>query len=250
VRFAVAGDTHAWAVWSYYALQPGGGGSGAIQSFDYLKAAVDRLATTPAYWDFLVLGTDTAMTQCSSCILKATPGGSVQPGNAPTIADAKLRYRWVLSKALFGRVGSDMPLVFGLGDHDGELGWNKTLNAVSHPARLAHLPDPGDWFSLRTGDALIVILNVHKAVTNVPTAPEDWTLGSDQFLWLARTLAESDAPIKIVLAEHILGGHSAPSTSGWKGRGGLRASACPAARSWESRPNCTGSSGCTMWMSS
>lgn len=223
VRFAVAGDTHAWAVWSYYTGTGSGGGGGFVQGFDYLESTVSRLEATPEYWDFLILGTDTAMTKCNACILKATPGGFVLPGTSPSIADAKLRYRWVLSQALFGRVGADLPLVVGLGDHDGELGWNSTVMDVSKPARLAHLPDPGDWFSLRTGDALIVVLNVHKAVTSTPTAPEDWTLGTDQFLWLARTLAVSDAPIKIVLAEHILGGHSAPGTTVWKGRGGLRA---------------------------
>ena len=67
---------------------------------------------------------------------------------------------------------------------------NPAATAISLPARLAHLPDPGYWFSLATGDALIVMLNVHAMTPAKPVAPEDWTLGPEQFLWLARTLAE------------------------------------------------------------
>ncbi|MFT7518148.1 MAG: hypothetical protein ACI9MC_000275 [Kiritimatiellia bacterium] len=223
VRFAVAADTHAWAVWSYYSAPPIGGGGGVPQGFDYLEATMSQLEAAPERHDFVVLGTDTAMTKCSACVQKGAPGGIVQAGNSTTVDDAKLRYRWVLSEKLMGRIGADAPLLVGLGDHDGEQGWNATITGVSRAARLAHLPDPGYWFSVRTGDALIVMLNVHVAVTAKPIAPEDWTLGADQFFWLARTLAESDAPIKIVMAEHILGGHKSPTAQVWKARGGLRA---------------------------
>lgn len=223
LRFAVMGDTHSWAVWSYYSAPPIGGGTGFPQGFDYLDAAVNRVQASPSTWDFLVLGTDTAMTKCSACVAKLTPGGVVTGGTSPTVSDAALRYRWVYSKALLGRVGADLPLLVGLGDHDGELGWDSNIKTISKTARLGHLPDPGDWYSVRSGDALIVMLNVHTATSIKPTAPEDWTLGPDQFLWLARTLEASDAPIKIVMAEHILGGHSKPGSKLWKGRGGLRA---------------------------
>jgi len=219
LRFAVAADTHAWAVYSKFAPVVGG----PTLAFHYLRSAVDRLELVADDLDFLVLGTDVAMIECGGCLPKQASVGFVSGGSANDLADAKLRYEWVFGEELLGAVGSDLPLILGLGDHDGELGWDPELYQIAADARRSYLPDPGEWFSWRSGDVLFVMLNVSAATGIPPAAPEDWTLGTDQLMWLARTLATSDAPLKIVMAEHLMGGHSGPDTPNWKARGGLRA---------------------------
>ena len=89
-----------------------------------------------------------------------------------------------------------------------------------------------DYYAFAWGPALFVVLNVQSYST--PSGPldsllddvtlvEDWTLGSDQFSWLERTLAASDHPFRIICIHHVVGGNAGNRFDTLYGRGGHRA---------------------------
>lgn len=78
-----------------------------------------------------------------------------------------------------------------------------------------------NYFAWSWGDALFVVLDVHRYTRmgqDPPTRVEDWTLGPDQFAWFESVLTSSPARWKFVMTHHLVGGYNYNST----GNGGLR----------------------------
>jgi len=174
------------------------------------------------------------------------------PASSFEVADA----RWRQWRDVFAPLLAEVPCFLTLGNHEGEAGYYRELElpgGVRHlqrwatAARKRHfldpLPttypeggedegwrDPGDptganasplqnYFAWTWGDALFVVLDVHRYTVGTPRAwdpkrpaeevtlgVDDWTLGEAQLAWLERTLRESDAKYKLVVAHHVLGG--------------------------------------------
>jgi hypothetical protein len=233
-HFAITGDSHAWSVYSQHTCV---GSAFPPTSFDILEATLNTLRDDPDI-DFVVMGTDNAMTKCPACKACTVDGLPTSAGDADDQLDADLRYRALFSPEIYGIFGADLPMLYLLGDHDGEQGWPEVaaIKSLSLPARLKHMPNAhdsyghalgaapqGNWYALETGDVLIVALDPSGRTPDQPAGPQDWTLGERQLDWLIRTLASSTATFKIVMAEHLLGGVSDPAVPFWKARGGLTA---------------------------
>lgn len=233
--FAVLADPHAWAMWTRKDC------SNNPTGYNVMRAAMDNIRNDPEI-DFVLIGTDSVMTLCGKgCKACRVDGERVAQGDSQTLQDALLRYRAVLSKDIYGRFASEQPMLYMLGDHDGEKGWTIEGGAgeytvaqqnLSYEARRHAIPnahdsyggDPaGAYYALRAGDLLLVVLAAQRYSSEVPMGPENWSLGEAQLIWLEETLANSDARFKIVTAEHLVGGASDPNGPTWKGRGGLTA---------------------------
>ena len=88
-----------------------------------------------------------------------------------------------------------------------------------------------NYFAWTWGDALFVVLDVHR-YTNVggtyPRTVDEWTLGSSQLQWMERVLTVSKARWKFVFAHHLVGGYGwdvfgrKRNTNYVYGRGGAR----------------------------
>jgi len=74
---------------------------------------------------------------------------------------------------------------------------------------------PENYYAWTWGDALFVILDPYRYDSRSDTSAKpggwDWTLGIPQYLWMKRTLENSQAKYKFVFAHHIRG----------EGRGGV-----------------------------
>jgi len=132
----------------------------------------------------------------------------------------------------FGITGPSVPLFLVNGNHEGEDGWALDGSADVLPvwaatARKAYYPVPsvGSFYSGSTvkaphvgevdshyawewGDALFVVLDPYTYTTTDPRKSGDiwdWTLGADQYAWLEKTLASSDATYRFVFSHHVLG---------------------------------------------
>jgi phosphodiesterase/alkaline phosphatase D-like protein len=137
----------------------------------------------------------------------------------------------------FGLAGHSIPLFLVNGNHDPELGWllsntQPTTNSAvwGDLAREFYYPcpRPGAFYSGSTnadpylgggtrdayyafewGNALFVMLDnfwYSWQGTNKSKDPWDWTLGTNQYQWLKRTLETSRASFKFVFAHHLVGG--------------------------------------------
>ena len=145
----------------------------------------------------------------------------------------------------FGLVGYSLPLFLVDGNHEAELGWNATNTSCSPvwgaQARQFYFPVPvpaaGGFYSGATnndpymltprdayyafewGDVLFVTLDPFWFTTPKPGGDGwGWTLGTNQYYWLKRTLENSTAKFKFVCAHHLIGGFG-----GAEARGGIMA---------------------------
>lgn len=133
---------------------------------------------------------------------------------------AGLRPFWAIA-------GPAVPLLLAIGNHEGEQGWNATglpLWVVRARQRYYPNPVPGSFYSGSTtaepgigirdgyyawqwGDALFVVLDPYWYTTLNPTRDYwNFTLGAEQYAWLARTLRGSTARFKFVFTHQLLGG--------------------------------------------
>lgn len=189
--------------------------------------------------DFVVLGGDEALTHRAgkgACRFGGEPFGR---GTATSRREADRRY--LLMRRAYEPLAALAPIHYVLGNHEGEAGFERAprlnshsprLSRISRAARLAHLPNPqsiygggsdGNYFAFEWGDALVVALDVMRYTPQVPRTPAEWTLGAEQLAWLERTLAESDAAWKVVVAHHLVGGVPHVRPVYHYGRGGVLA---------------------------
>jgi hypothetical protein len=149
--------------------------------------------------------------------------------------------QYLAQRYYFGQLVRSAPLFLVLGNHDGEgrrwAGSAGSLAVWANDMRKRHFPGPvpdgyytgnassephagqlEDYYAWRWGDALFVALDPFWYSTR--RGGDDgwvWTLGQEQYQWLARTLAGSDARFTFVFIHHLVGGDQ-------QARGGAEAS--------------------------
>jgi hypothetical protein len=186
-------------------------GEANFDSSVYAAAMTSIRADAP---DFLIDLGDNFMTEKRAPASYAVVDGIV----------SGLRPFWALA-------GPSVPLYLVIGNHEGEQGWslsgtaeNRALWAVR--ARQAYYPNPvpGAFYSgsmtaepfigvrdghyaWEWGDALFVVLDPYWYTMANPGADYwNFTLGSEQYAWLARTLRSSTARYKFVFTHQLLSG--------------------------------------------
>ncbi len=184
----------------------------------YATTLANALADRP---DFHINLGDTFMTE------KAKP---------QTYADAEATFTEM--RPYFGVLGADVPLFLVNGNHEGELGWllgskDNTLPIWSTQLRQRYYPNPtpnsfytgsatldaalgavrDGYYAWTWGDALFIVLDPFWYTTTKPK-PENrdnnwsWTLGKEQYDWLASTLETSNAQYTFIFTHHLVGGGS------------------------------------------
>jgi hypothetical protein len=149
--------------------------------------------------------------------------------------------RYLVQRRLMGELTRQTPFFLVLGNHEAEQGWRigreiDSLEVWGTLARKMTIPNPypddfysgntdttaccglrADYYAWQWGDALFVAIDPfwytvnmpHRGGAYMPTMDAwDWTLGKDQYDWLYRTLAESDAGWKFVFSHHLVGGET------------------------------------------
>jgi len=146
-------------------------------------------------------------------------------------SEAETRSRNLLLRSFWDNLGGVAPFFMALGNHDGEFGWKARPGAVT-PAEAASIrrslfPNPvpaaGSFYSgisdtaysFTWGDALFIVLDPFTFTTRKGAGDNwDWTLGKQQYDWLAATLAASTAKYRLVFIHHLVGGLSKDSRAG------------------------------------
>lgn len=129
-----------------------------------------------------------------------------------------------------GQIAHSVPVLFTLGNHDGEKGErlegkdSMPMWSVAMRKKFFPNPEPGgiytgnatplegagllqDYFAWTWGDALCIVLDPFWFTTK--RGGDDnwgWTLGEAQYRWLTKTLETSKAPFKFVFIHHLVGG--------------------------------------------
>ncbi|MFN7989646.1 MAG: metallophosphoesterase [Thermoanaerobaculia bacterium] len=174
-----------------------------------------------------------------------------------TYTDARPQY--YAERYYFSLLCGSAPLFFIMGNHDGEIGYAAdgtadSISAWSAKLRLGLFPNPlpdafysgnptpepavgllQNWFAFTWGDVLIVALDPFWPTRQSGNGTDNWnwTLGTEQYEWLRRTLEGSRAKLKLVFVHHLVGGF------GKDRRGGVEA-----AHLWEwGGANADGTSG-------
>lgn len=144
--------------------------------------------------------------------------------------------QYLAQRFYLGQVGSSVPLLLALGVHDGESsryddGSPGSLAAWSNEIRKKYFPNPvpdnfytGDstpkplcgplenYYAWTWGDALFVVLDPYRYSLRQRGAASDgwaWSLGREQYDWLAKTLAGSTAKYKFIFIHNLLAGDQA-----------------------------------------
>jgi hypothetical protein len=162
-------------------------------------------------------------------------------GNAQKIVTKDtILYRCNLMRSFYEKVNHSVPLFIALGNHEGESGWNLKNNGDNFAVQSTILrkqffmnPFPNDFYTGDTiihdyvgmrhnyyeftwGDAQFIVLDPYWYTNPKPDSLNGWrwTLGKTQYDWLKRTLEQSKASYKFIMAHQLIGGDPL-------GRGGI-----------------------------
>jgi hypothetical protein len=152
--------------------------------------------------------------------------------NPTTITSAEVRQLHLDNRPFFGLVCHSSPLLFCIGNHEGESGYYllqtppNNLGVYGTKWRQFYYPNPvpdgfysgnttvegngigmpQNYYAWEWGDALFVVLDAYRGYTaNAKPRGWEWTFGKDQYDWLKRTLEASKAKFKFVFTHHTLG---------------------------------------------
>jgi hypothetical protein len=219
VSFAFVTDFHGYQIWNQWELA-----CGDNMGYYRVLQTRDNIINRPEI-DFVVLGGDHVQTQgCPNCIICTFNGE--YPGNdtVRTFKEASLRYDFLLSEPIgIGKMFKEKPLALVMGNHDGEILWNKQDSPKGPPkvydysiaARLDHLPNAfdtygtdsdGRYYDYTSGPVHIIVLDIMGHTPEQPETVDNWTIGTQQMQWLNETLKNSDKKWKILFMEHLDGG--------------------------------------------
>ncbi len=161
-------------------------------------------------------------------------GDTFMSDKYPAFEDAAGHY--YAQRHYFGLAGTQLALFLVQGNHDAENGWLSANAAWAAGQRLKYfppvvandfyrttpaLPLPRNYYAFRWGDALIIALDPYRFTASKPGSngsPWGWTLGREQYDWLAALLRANTAPYTFVFLHHLVGGN------GPEARGGAEAS--------------------------
>lgn len=222
LSFALAADSHIYAGWINYVCKQDRKSNYSIFTFN--KTMRNILHNDV---DFLIMAGDNVNTHVNINIPACEKYAQYGSGTVRTQQEADLRYQKILSPELFGIITREVPLLYVLGNHDGETRfvgpnqsskcgyYNDTL-LFSRTARLKHLPDPTQlysgsqqsdaYYTFRSGNTRFIILDIMIGPEDVPTKPEDWVLGNEQLAWFEDVLKSSNETWKFIFMEHLAGG--------------------------------------------
>jgi hypothetical protein len=164
--------------------------------------------------------------------------------------------QYLAQRYYFGLLAQSAPLFLALGNHDGE--GARRQRGVEEPSawalamRTRYFPNPvpdafytgntspgpqahllQDYYASRWGDALLIVLDPFwYSDRRGGVDGWSWTLGRDQYQWLDRTLAKSDARFTFVFIHHLVGGADRQARGGAEASrlfewGGLNADGTP-----------------------
>jgi hypothetical protein len=152
--------------------------------------------------------------------------------NPFTITSAEVKQLHLDNRTHFGVACHSIPLLFCLGNHEGESGYYllqtppNNLGTYGTIWRKYYYPNPEpnsfysgnsvadgygmglpqNYYSFEWGDALFVVLDAYRGYTaNAKPRGWEWTLGQAQYDWFRETLKNSKAKYKFVFTHHILG---------------------------------------------
>ncbi|MDR3458769.1 MAG: metallophosphoesterase [Verrucomicrobiae bacterium] len=143
--------------------------------------------------------------------------------------------QYLAQRYYLGHIGSTTPLLLALGVHDGESsryddGSPDSLAVWSNTIRKKYFPNPvpdgfytGDgtpkppcgllenYYAWTWGDALFVVLDPYRYSLRQRSGGDGWlwSLGLEQYQWLAQTLAASQAKYKFIFIHNLLTGDPA-----------------------------------------
>jgi len=121
--------------------------------------------------------------------------------------------RYVLMKSYYDLLGS-IPLYFVMGNHDGEVGWDKLFTKSYREKYFPTETYGKNYYSFEKNNSLFIVLDPYTYTTTKPTTNGwGWTLGKTQYDWLKTTLEKSTASHKFVFIHQLVGGDN-------QGRGG------------------------------
>ena len=144
--------------------------------------------------------------------------------------------QYLAQRFYLGQIGSSVPLFLALGVHDGEAsryddGSADSLAVWSNAIRKKYFPNPvpdnfftgnvipkppsgllENYYAWTWGDALFVVLDPYRYSLRSGGRNSDgwaWSLGREQYDWLAKTLAGSKAKYKFIFIHNLLSGDQA-----------------------------------------
>jgi len=149
-----------------------------------------------------------------------------------TITPEEVRELRRESRSFLAEACHSSPLLFCLGNHEGESGYYllqtppNNIGVTGTLWRQFYFPNPipdgfysgnssaegfgigqpQNYYAWEWGDALFVVLDAYRYYTaNAKPRGWDWTIGAEQYQWLKQTLGTSPAKYKFVIAHHTLG---------------------------------------------
>ena len=151
--------------------------------------------------------------------------------------------QYIAQRYYFGILGNTASVFLTLGNHDGESGQHlgkpdsQNMTNWATQTRRDFYPNPfpnnfysgnvnkqkdkdfiENYYSWQWGDALFIVLDPFR-FTNDNKSPWLRTLGSDQYIWLKKTLEGSKAKFKFVFIHNLVGGADKKGIA----RGGIEA---------------------------
>jgi len=143
--------------------------------------------------------------------------------------------QYLAQRFYLGRIGASVPVLLALGVHDGESsryddGSPDSLAVWSNALRKKYFPNPvpddfysgnaipkppggllENYYAWTWGDALFVVLDPYRYSLRQRGGGDGWawSLGREQYDWLAKTLAGSHAKFKFVFIHNLLSGDQA-----------------------------------------
>lgn len=138
--------------------------------------------------------------------------------------DPIARTLWLRTRKALSGLTPNMPVLFALGNHDGESSWdNARFRAREWRQKLFPLPTDatynegghpnGNYYGFswgsdgnNRGGAQFLVLDNTGFAGPQPKKPEEWTLGADQLTWFKDTLERTDPEWRFACFHHVLGG--------------------------------------------
>ena len=136
--------------------------------------------------------------------------------------------QYLAQRYYLGQLCHSAAFYFALGNHDGE-GGSKGSNVWATQTRKKYFPNPcpntfftgndnaepevglpENYYAFEWGNAQFIVLDPFRYTTTKTRGGDSgnwyWTLGENQYQWLARTLKQSSAELRFVFIHHLVGG--------------------------------------------